>query len=131
MKPLLLGKGQTRVAIYGLGNVRDERLHRLFKSGKVKLMLPAEDQHTWFNIFVIHQNREARGLKNFIPDDFLDSNMDMVIWGHEHECRIVPERSAVKSFVVTQPGSSVATSLIEGEATRKYAVFVCMSVTTM
>ncbi len=30
IKPVLLSKGTARVAIYGLGNIRDERLHQVF-----------------------------------------------------------------------------------------------------
>lgn len=45
--------------------------------------------------------------------------MDLVIWGHEHDCRIIPEENPNKKFFVTQPGSTVATSLAEGEALDK------------
>ena len=43
-----------------------------------------------------------------------------VIWGHEHECLIKPQQSAIAEFYVCQPGSTVATSLIEGESKPKY-----------
>ena len=43
----------------------------------------------------------------------------MVIWGHEHECLIDPVYNAEQGFYVVQPGSSVATSLCEGEAEPK------------
>ena len=33
--PVLLRKGQTKVALYGLGNIRDERLHRAFSNDQV------------------------------------------------------------------------------------------------
>lgn len=49
-----------------------------------------------------------------------DDSIDLVIWGHEHDCRIVPEPVAGKPYYITQPGSSVATSLAEGEALEKY-----------
>ena len=35
VKPVLLKKGKTKLALYGLGNVRDERLHRTFLQKKV------------------------------------------------------------------------------------------------
>jgi DNA repair exonuclease SbcCD nuclease subunit len=34
--PILIRKGTTKLALYGLGNIRDERLHRTFKANKVK-----------------------------------------------------------------------------------------------
>jgi double-strand break repair protein MRE11 len=39
--------------------------------------------------------------------------------GHEHECLIEFFESVVGTFRITQPGSSVATSLVPGEAARK------------
>ena len=30
--PILLRKGTTKVALYGLGNIRDERLYRMFQT---------------------------------------------------------------------------------------------------
>ncbi|MES1922271.1 Dynein heavy chain 3, axonemal [Bonamia ostreae] len=57
IKPVLMRKGRTKLAVYGLGSIKDERLHRLFLDRKVKFSRPAEDKEDWFNIFVIHQNR--------------------------------------------------------------------------
>ena len=50
-----------------------------------------------------------------------DDSLNLVVWGHEHDCRIVPEAVAGKSYYITQPGSSVATSLADGESLEKYA----------
>ena len=41
------------------------------------------------------------------------------MWGHEHECLITPAESLKNEFHVSQPGSSVATSLVAGEAVQK------------
>ncbi|KAI8377689.1 Metallo-dependent phosphatase-like protein [Radiomyces spectabilis] len=117
--PILMQKGTTRLALYGLGNVRDERLHRAWRDHLVKFVRPLDEE--WqeaFNIFVLHQNRAAHGPTSHIPEEFLDGFLDLVIWGHEHECRINPEAS--EACDITQPGSSVATSLSEGEAVPKH-----------
>ena len=50
-----------------------------------------------------------------------DDSVDLVVWGHEHDCRIIPEPVAGKQYFITQPGSSVATSLADGESLEKYA----------
>jgi double-strand break repair protein MRE11 len=118
--PILLKKGNTKLALYGLGNVRDERLYRTFIKRKVKMLRPLEDTEDWFNLFVIHQNRVPHGKTNFIPETFLDPFLHLVIWGHEHECCIDPYFNEQQEFYVTQPGSSIATSLSEGEAVEKY-----------
>ena len=44
--------------------------------------------------------------------------MDLVVWGHEHESRIEAVES-VGTFRVVQPGSSVATRLVEWESVAK------------
>ncbi|XP_033738738.1 double-strand break repair protein MRE11-like [Pecten maximus] len=120
MSPLLLQKGSTKLAMYGLGSIRDERLHRMFLKKTVTMLRPRENPDEWFNMFVIHQNRSKHTTTNYIPEQFLDDFLDLVIWGHEHECRIKPEWNSVQNFYVSQPGSSVATSLSEGETVKKH-----------
>lgn len=120
ISPLLFEKGSTKLALYGLGSIRDERLHRTFLHKNVSMLRPKEDKDKWFNLFVIHQNRSKHGPTNHIPEQFLDDFLDLVFWGHEHECRIKPEWNAIQGFHVTQPGSSIATSLSEGETAPKF-----------
>lgn len=120
VSPVLLRKGETRLALYGLGAIPDERLYRMFVGNKVTMLRPREDEDAWFNLFVLHQNRSKHGSTNFIPEQFLDDFLDLVVWGHEHECRIAPDRSEQQRFFVSQPGSSVVTSLSPGEAARKH-----------
>ncbi|XP_032232434.2 double-strand break repair protein MRE11 isoform X1 [Nematostella vectensis] len=122
VSPLLLQKGATKLALYGLGSVRDERLHRTFVNNKVKMLRPKEDPDSWFNAFVLHQNRAKHGHTNYIPEKFLDTFLDLVVWGHEHECLIDPRQSDDTSlpFWITQPGSTVATSLSPGESKQKH-----------
>jgi hypothetical protein len=48
-----------------------------------------------------------------------------VVWGHEHECIGPPvEESLAGTYRILQPGSTVATSLVPGEAKRKHAVLL-------
>uniref|UniRef100_H2YQ23 Calcineurin-like phosphoesterase domain-containing protein n=1 Tax=Ciona savignyi TaxID=51511 RepID=H2YQ23_CIOSA len=42
LSPVLLQKGTTKVALYGLGSMRDERLHRLFLNHLVTMLRPKE-----------------------------------------------------------------------------------------
>ena len=79
-----------------------------------------DDEKKWFNIFTLHQNRDfGRGSKNCVHESMIPEWMDLVVWGHEHECQISPTESLVGTFRLVQPGSSVATSLTEGESRRK------------
>ncbi|KAM3615991.1 uncharacterized protein V6R79_010645 [Siganus canaliculatus] len=120
ISPILLQKGKTKLALYGLGSIPDERLYRMFVNNQVMMLRPKEEQDEWFNLFAIHQNRSKHGPTNYIPEQFLDDFLDLVVWGHEHECLITPTRNEQQLFYVTQPGSSVATSLSPGEAAKKH-----------
>jgi double-strand break repair protein MRE11 len=137
VSPVLLKKGNTKVALYGMGSMRDERLNRMWQAKKIRFLKPdthspegdsdngSGDEGTsdngWFNIFALHQNRDlGRGGKNCVHESMIPEWMDLVVWGHEHECLVHPAESAVGTFRITQPGSSVATSLTEGESVRKH-----------
>eukprot|EP00928_Gymnodinium_smaydae_P064432 TRINITY_DN47760_c0_g1_i1.p1 TRINITY_DN47760_c0_g1~~TRINITY_DN47760_c0_g1_i1.p1 ORF type:complete len:764 (-),score=88.20 TRINITY_DN47760_c0_g1_i1:301-2592(-) len=128
IRPVLIRKGQTQIAIYGLGNIRDERLNRAFQARKVRFETPANTDQ-WFNIMLIHQNRH-KGSKGGVPnkscihEQMLPSFLDLVIWGHEHDCQVNPQESLSGDFYVVQPGSSVATSLTPGEAAVKHAAVI-------
>ncbi|XP_065586076.1 double-strand break repair protein MRE11 isoform X2 [Cyrtonyx montezumae] len=120
ISPILLRKGRTKIALYGLGAIPDERLYRMFVNKQVTMLRPKEDEDSWFNLFVIHQNRSKHGATNYIPEQFLDDFINLVVWGHEHECKIAPAQNEQQRFYVTQPGSSVVTSLSPGEAVKKH-----------
>ncbi|KAH8249174.1 hypothetical protein KR032_006977 [Drosophila birchii] len=130
ISPILMRKGESQMALYGLSHIHDGRLARLVKDFKVNFNCPeqmrkdgkedGEDDDEWFHLLVVHQNRADRGPKNYLPEDSLPAFLHLVIWGHEHDCRIEPEINAKKGFYVSQPGSSVPTSLSEGEAKKKH-----------
>lgn len=127
IKPVLLQKGQTKLALYGMSNVRDERLFRTFRDGKVTFFKPGIQQNDWFNMMAVHQNHHAHSETGYLPENFLPEFMDLIVWGHEHECLIDPKFNAETSFHVMQPGSSVATSLIPGEAVAKHVAIVSVA----
>ncbi|KAJ5469174.1 Mre11DNA-binding [Penicillium sp. IBT 31633x] len=119
IKPVLLQKGRTKLALYGMSNVRDERLFRTFRDGKVKFFQPSIQKSDWFNLMSVHQNHHAHTETSYLPENFLPDFLDLVVWGHEHECLINPKLNPETKFHVMQPGSSVATSLVPGEAVPK------------
>ena len=63
--------------------------------------------------------RRKRGQADFIPEQYLADFLDLVVWGHEHDCQIDPAPHDTHRFYLSQPGSSIATSLAEGEAIKK------------
>src|SRR4051812_46828471 len=81
-----------------------------------------------YDFIMLH--RAAHAPTTYIPENFLDKFLHLIIWGHEHECLIDPVSNTEQEFDIIQPGSSVATSLVEGEAKQKYcnlSLFVAFS----
>lgn len=66
---------------------------------------PCESSEDWFNIFVCHQNRADRGINKTVHEEALPNFLDLVVWGHEHECRLKEEFNGIQGFYVTQPGN--------------------------
>lgn len=117
--PLVFQKGTTRLALYGINNMRDERLQRIMRNGDVTFQKP-KDSDSFFNLMCIHQNHFRHTMTSYVPEDFLPSFLDFVLWGHEHECIPFPQYNPTTGFDTLQPGSSVATSLSEGETAEKH-----------
>lgn len=60
IRPVLLRKGTTHVALYGCGNIRDQRMYQELRANKVKMFMPTGGNvpdSEWFNILLVHQNR--------------------------------------------------------------------------
>lgn len=127
VKPVLLQKGSTKLALYGMSNVRDERLFRTFRDGNVKFFQPSLHKDEWFNLASVHQNHHAYTESGYLPESFLPEFLDLIIWGHEHECKIEPETNSERGFKVIQPGSSVATSLCQPETETKHITILSIT----
>lgn len=118
--PLVFQKGTTKLSLYGINNLRDERLQRIMRNGDVIFQRPAGDIDLFFNLLCLHQNHLRHSMTSFIPEDFLPSMLDFVMWGHEHECLPDPQYNPATGFDTLQPGSSVATALSAGETALKH-----------
>ncbi|KAI1281838.1 double-strand break repair protein mus-23 [Xylaria sp. FL0933] len=127
VKPVLLQKGRTKLALYGISNVRDERMFRNFRDHKVKWFRPNQQSTDWFNLLAVHQNHHAHTATSYLPENMLPEWLNLVVWGHEHECLIDPRQNPETGFHVMQPGSSVATSLVPGEAVAKHVAVVSVT----
>lgn len=66
--PVLLQKGDTKLALYGMSNCRDERLFRSFKQHQVRFMRPTLFQDEWFNLCTVHQNQYGPSWKESAAD---------------------------------------------------------------
>lgn len=126
--PVLFVKGETKLAVYGIGNIKDERLFIALQNKKINFNRP-EDYNEWFSILIVHQNRYRghycnKSRKNYLPENLIPSFFDLIIWGHEHESFTEAIPNTDIGFHIYQPGSSVATSLIAAEAKRKHVGIV-------
>ena len=90
--------------------------------GGIKWVIPASVEQDWFNLFTIHQNREARGIKNYIKNEYLPKFLDLIVWGHEHKS--CPEPEEFDDFHILQLGSTVQTDLSEDESLPKHCVLL-------
>ncbi|RMZ82416.1 hypothetical protein DV737_g2115, partial [Chaetothyriales sp. CBS 132003] len=127
VKPVLIQKGRTKLALYGLSNVRDERLWHTFRDGKVKFYQAGLQPKDWFQMICVHQNHVPHTDTSYLPENFLPHFLDLVIWGHEHDCRIEPQYNPEMDFKVIQPGSSIATSLSVGETIPKHVTILSIT----
>lgn len=133
--PVLLRKGNSGLALYGLGNIRDEILYHTWQNLKAVSWLEPTLAHSstaqeasqitpnipWFSLFALHQNRYTRGSSRAISETLLPKWLNYVVWGHEHES--IPHLTSTKPPIV-QPGSTVATSLSVMESGSKNAVMI-------
>eukprot|EP00762_Andalucia_godoyi_P008647 ANDGO_04575.mRNA.1 DNA repair protein rad32 len=121
VKPLLFRKGESRLALYGLGYYSDLRVVSLMQQGKCTFARPSEGSNDYFNIMLIHQNRyqrDARAAETNVNENSLPAFLDCVFWGHEHECK--PDfQPTAQGVNVVQLGSSVITSLSDYESSAK------------
>ncbi|QBM89641.1 double-strand break repair protein MRE11 [Metschnikowia aff. pulcherrima] len=117
--PLVFQKGTTKLALYGINNMRDERLQRIMRNGDVTFQKPRSDSD-FFNLLCVHQNHFRHLMTSYVPEDFFPSFLDFVLWGHEHECIPFPQFNPTTGFDTLQPGLSVATALSEGETAQKH-----------
>ncbi|AFZ81288.1 DNA repair mre11 domain-containing protein [Theileria equi strain WA] len=125
LKPILIKKNNIKIALYGIGWIKDEKLVMLFKNEKVKFILP-EEPDDWYKILLIHQNRHPRRGNNhndYISPSFLPDWLDLVIWGHEHDCFKLPQ-SFGGTTQILQLGSTIQTSLVPAEVPQKHCCFI-------
>lgn len=122
--PLLFNKGSTNLALYGMQNIREERLKKTMASENLEFLQPdEEDGVKWFNIMTIHQNHVPRPGIRIVEEINLPDFLDFIFWGHEHDCVPSAIKNSSTGFSVLQAGSSIATSLSEGELAEKH-VFI-------
>lgn len=116
IRPVVLVLGATKVNIYGVGAVRDERMNALLLEGRISI-----EKQEGINLLVLHQTRCGTG-HTHVSEDLLPEDIDLVIWGHMHESVPMLQKNTEKDFYTLQPGSTVQTSLCQAESPDKHCV---------
>ena len=93
LKPVLLAKGDTLLALYGMGHVRDEYLCRMLDDNEVRMEVLDHKDQPIVSVLALHQNRVGRGRSAYVPEAKLPPSIDIVLWGHEHDTRMEPAPS--------------------------------------
>lgn len=115
--PIILQKGDIKIALYGIGFIPDIKLKVALENGDVVFVEPPPDT---YNILVVHQNRIPHLKDRYIPDDIFPGFVHLLIRGHEHLTE-EPQKWSGSDVdgLVYQPGSTVATSISTMEAKPK------------
>jgi double-strand break repair protein MRE11 len=101
------------VRVYGVGYIKDKNINGAFRRLIFKDLSPE-----YFNILLVHQNRIPRN-KDYLCPSVLPDLFNLVVYGHEHDPAIIRNETTV-----LQCGSTVRTSLCEGESTDKYCYII-------
>ncbi|XP_001603844.2 double-strand break repair protein MRE11 [Nasonia vitripennis] len=123
--PVLLRKGITTLALYGLNHMNDHKLTKCIKRDKLEL-LQEETIPDLCNVLVLHQNRQRRGRAEnmYVSESLIPDFLNLVVWGHEPVCKIKHESFPNKTFRITQPGSTIVTTLTRGETVPKHVAIL-------
>ncbi|KAL6928413.1 hypothetical protein ACO0SA_003153 [Hanseniaspora valbyensis] len=115
VEPVILKKGTTQLNLYGLSNIKEERLNKLIRNNRLSFLTNDEVTPKGLNLLLLHQNRSSNINKTFLNENLLPDFLDLLIWGHEHECIPDLAYNSLKNFNILQPGSTVQTSFHESE----------------
>ncbi len=127
VSPLLFQKGMTKIALYGIGYMKDSSFNLAFEKKRVKFLRPEGSE--WFNILVLHQTKERGGTvgynrRCFVRERTLPDFINLVLWGHEHECIPSLKECPETGSQILYMGSTTITSLIDSEARPKHCFIV-------
>eukprot|EP00375_Theileria_parva_P001583 XP_764256.1 DNA repair exonuclease [Theileria parva strain Muguga] len=129
IRPIKISKGDVKIALYGIGWIKDERLVEMFNNNKIKFE-QCEDFDKYYKILLLHQNRyPRRGVNDhdYITTSMIPEWFDLVIWGHEHESIKFPQKSSFENFQILQLGSTIQTCLVPAELPPKHTCLIHVS----
>ena len=114
VNPIMIHKGETKLAIYAISNMRESIFREAWAKNKFRFV-KSDKFDEYFNILIIHQDSSLPLQKT--PES---AHFNLVIWGSELESqpRVVLEEEIECN--VYRPGASVTTTFNEFEARTKH-----------
>lgn len=111
--PILIHKEETKIALYGIGHLKENVFQENWKSQNIHFLKPTNSEE-YFNILVLHQNP-----KNFehTPESAF---FNLIIWGSTSESIPKIEMNEEIGMHVYKPGSSLITTYDESESRPKH-----------
>ncbi|EAR84214.2 ser/thr phosphatase family protein (macronuclear) [Tetrahymena thermophila SB210] len=126
--PIIFQKGNTTVALYGIGYLKDKYFHKMLEEGKIEFVKPEQMGYKdTVNILVIHQNRykgirQGQSYRNCVHPEQFPEWIDFIIRGHEHEQKDDIDIMKECPIATIQPGSTILTAIEDVQATPRRAI---------
>ena len=111
--PILIHKGESKIALYGLGNLKESFFKEIWNNKKLRFLKP-ENFKEYFNILLLHQNPI-----NLQPNSE-SSFINLIIWGAEIESQPQIDFDEEIGWNIYKPGSSLITCFNEIENKPKH-----------
>ncbi|KAL4480538.1 hypothetical protein ABPG72_022293 [Tetrahymena utriculariae] len=126
--PIIFQKGNTTIALYGIGYLKDKYFHKMLEDGKIEFVQPEQMGYkNTVNILVIHQNRykgirQGQSYRNCVHPEQFPEWIDFIIRGHEHEQKDDVDVMKDCPIATIQPGSTILTAIEDVQATPRRAI---------
>jgi double-strand break repair protein MRE11 len=88
IKPIIFDKGDIKLAIYSISNIREIKISALLAQKKFQFVIPSDSHSPYFNILMINQKKSKSDKRVSFPSndlftgDFPDF-FNLIIWGSE------------------------------------------------
>lgn len=111
--PILIHKEETKIALYGIGHLKENAFQENLNSQNFHFLKPANSEE-YFNILVLHQN--PKNFQNTPECSFFN----LIIWGSTNESIPKIEMNEDIGKLIYKPGSSLITTYDENESKPKH-----------
>jgi len=113
ISPIFILKGETKIALYGIGNMKETYFKEAWNTQKFKFLKP-ENIKEYFTILIFHQDLIT------VTTNPEVSMFNLIIWGSYSESNPKIDFDEESGCNFYKPGSSIITSFNETESKTKH-----------